>query len=245
MYNTSQNTWTFKIANNTAYSSANCASTYSSAQGIPSSISNPGCRYNLAGTMTQNEVLWFYGGQKDSNSDEHTKRDLWSFNLTSNEWTWWDIVVNSVPSVYTEPSGTFNAYYNYLNVPHIFATPGSRSGSVMWTTNNTIQLFGGSDYTDLWAFDPNLSLPKHFLNTSDISDLITSKLQFEVWSSNYFAGDPLLNVQQQNYFTNDWPSSVTLVLRNVALSEYFVMKWTGCIMCSLFRAYSNIYLCTY
>jgi hypothetical protein len=136
------------------------ASTYSDrngvygTQGVPSSTNIPGSRWGAVAKTDSTGKLWLFGGYGfDSvSSTPGLLNDLWTFNLSTNQWTW----VSGSKTI--NQSGT----YGTLGVAANSNVPGSRQASMCWLdAAGNFWLFGGFDLdskgnpdalNDLWEY---------------------------------------------------------------------------------------------
>ena len=129
--------------------------------GEPTGTTDPGGRY-AAGTWTDSSGnLWLFGGYGlDSNVNDTAGQlnDLWEFNTTTGQWTWWGPSISETfqePGVYgTKGTASANNY------------PGARySPSTYIDASGNFWLFGGLGYdgklsdgtgslNDLWEYNP-------------------------------------------------------------------------------------------
>ncbi|BAM80407.1 similar to hedgehog protein [Cyanidioschyzon merolae strain 10D] len=110
-------------------------------KGVPSSSNTPGYRSFSSGFVDSSNTLYLFGG-----SSPGACNDLWTFNITSLEWTWVD------------GDNTTNGAYSYgeLNKTSNTTLPPPRYGAVLWDTDqNDPVLFGGLGkpgiYNDLFT----------------------------------------------------------------------------------------------
>jgi len=131
-YNLTTGLWTWISGSNSPYDNG----TYG-IQGIPSSSNIPSSRENGA-SWNHNEMLYLFGGYGNgSTSGEYGRlNDLWTYNITSNEWTW----ISGSSSI--NQSGVYGTIgdYNPNNIPS------SRTDPVSWIINESLYLFGGYGY---------------------------------------------------------------------------------------------------
>ncbi|MBL8266428.1 MAG: hypothetical protein JNL55_08605 [Steroidobacter sp.] len=134
--------------------SVNVAGSYGT-RGVAATANAPGGRVNATGaTNGVNELLLFAGAGFDSTGANGAMNDLWSWDLTTHQWTWLSgSNTNSVAGVYGSQglSAASNA-------------PGARYSSISWVdSDGRYWMFGGhgandsgafSDMNDLWQYDP-------------------------------------------------------------------------------------------
>jgi N-acetylneuraminic acid mutarotase len=133
------------------------------ALGEPAAGNIPGGRYFAASWVDNRGNLWLFGGEGfDSNGNNGFLNDLWEFNPSTNEWTWWS--GSSNVSCTSGPCG-LSGVYGTLGKPAAGNVPGSRAGAAAWTDNSgSLWLFGGWGFdtsgndgslNDLWEFNPS------------------------------------------------------------------------------------------
>jgi len=148
--------WSYNPAtNNWAYIKGSMAlntnGTYGSI-GVANTNNTPGGR--LAGNAwLYNNKLYFMGGigiGAAINNDGYLN-DLWSFDISTNNWTW------------LKGSNTVNSVANFgsIGVANSSNVPGSKSYASTWTYNSKLYLFGASGsvinstQNDLWEYNPS------------------------------------------------------------------------------------------
>lgn len=130
--------------------------------GISAPANIPGGRAAAVSWTDNNGKLWLFGGDGyDSAGRLGLLNDLWSFDPTTNQWTW--MSGSNAAGTNGGQAGT----YGTLNVPAAANNPGGRKSAVSWTDRNgKLWLFGGTgfdstggkgDLNDLWEFDPSIS----------------------------------------------------------------------------------------
>ena len=124
------------------------------AQGTPSSSNIPGSRSYFVTATDIHDNLWLFGGGGfDSLDVDGEMNDLWQYNPTNNQWTWFS-GSNTLPG-----EGLASpASYGTLGVPAPSNTPGGREPAAAWADEaGGIWMFGGSGdaigLDDLWRFD--------------------------------------------------------------------------------------------
>ena len=118
--------------------------------GTPAPGNIPGSRYGAASWMDNQGHFWLYGGTgQDATGDGVTLDDLWEFDPSTKEWTWFkgnpviEVLIGSQPAV-----------YNTLGVPSADTAPGSLTGASGWTdTRGNLWMFGNGN---LWEFDTSI-----------------------------------------------------------------------------------------
>ncbi len=129
-------------------------------QGSPSTSNVPGGRSGSVSWIDSSGNLWLFGGYgADSTGTNGQLNDLWSFNLTTKEWTWMS-GSDTVPSANQGQPGV----YGTKGTPAASNVPGGRWSSVSWIdSSGNLWLFGGygADSTgaqgylnDLWRYQP-------------------------------------------------------------------------------------------
>jgi len=123
--------------------------------GVPDAGNIPAAHGESATWVDSSGHLWLFGGWTTS-----TCNDLWEFNPSTSEWTWWG------------GSGLSNnefGVYGTLGIPAPGNFPGSHTGSVAWTdSRGQAWIFAGDGYdadsygilNDLWTYQPAPILPR-------------------------------------------------------------------------------------
>ncbi len=73
---------------------------------------------------------------------EHDNDDMWSYDMASNDWAWIKGYENPTCAGYSA-SGTLSTIFN---------NPEGRTKNVTWQMHDTIYVFGGTNYDDLWRY---------------------------------------------------------------------------------------------
>ncbi|BAM79404.1 similar to hedgehog protein [Cyanidioschyzon merolae strain 10D] len=137
LYNISSKEWTWMSGNH----SVGLDGAVYGEKGVPSSSNTPGYRAGSSGFADSTNTLYLFGG-----SSPGFCNDLWTFNITSLEWTWVD-GDNTTDGAYS---------YGELNKTSNTTLPPPRYGAVLWDTDqNDPVLFGGQgssgSYNDLFT----------------------------------------------------------------------------------------------
>ena len=150
-YNPITNNWTFIKGGTTASAAGGVYGTL----GIAASSNMPGARESAA-SFAFNNKLYLTGGRSYVNSGPAvgTNNDLWSFDISTNNWTWLkgSDVVNSVGS------------YGTIGVANATNVPPGKAFPTSWTFNNKFYLFGSSLNSnnlvrnDLWEYNPSTNI---------------------------------------------------------------------------------------
>jgi len=147
-YAPSSGLWTWM----TGSSSANAAGIYGT-QGVPSAANTPGARFGATSATDSSGKLWLFGGGGPGNLN-----DLWSYTVTSGEWTWvsGSNTTGGSPSYGTRGTATASNH------------PGARYGAVSWfDSSDNLWLFGGTGVdsnghigplNDLWKYNVAVGL---------------------------------------------------------------------------------------
>ncbi|MBP9102431.1 MAG: hypothetical protein KBF82_01110, partial [Chitinophagaceae bacterium] len=144
-YTIATNTWTWVKGDNTISN----VGVYTSAT---ASNRKPGARYQATSWVDASGIAWLFGGSgQTTSSSTGNLNDLWSYNATTNIWTWvkGDNVLN-VDNV-----------YGVQNIPDINNKPGGRYSSAGWADNTgNLWLFAGNrnstfpyDFNDMWRYN--------------------------------------------------------------------------------------------
>jgi N-acetylneuraminic acid mutarotase len=136
--------------------------------GTPAAGNTPGGRANAAAWVDSSGNFWLYGGDGfDAAGNPGALSDLWSFNPSTNQWTW----MGGSSTVPANPG--CNCTLGQLPVPGTLGiaaqgnTPGALWQASSWIDKNgNFWLFGGWGYTpsgyasvpnDQWEFNPSSS----------------------------------------------------------------------------------------
>jgi uncharacterized repeat protein (TIGR03803 family) len=140
--------WAWMSGANTAYQ----AGVYGT-QGVSSSANVPGAREAAVSWTDKSGNLWLFGGD----NYVYVFNDLWTFNSTSNAWTW----------VSGADTGDQSGVYGTQGIAASANVPGARDSAVSWIDKSgNLWLFGGlgsdstgdiGDLNDLWEFSPTSS----------------------------------------------------------------------------------------
>jgi N-acetylneuraminic acid mutarotase len=147
-YDPITNNWTWIKGSNTDFSAGNYGTI-----GIEASTNIPGARRSSANWVVNGKFYLFGGNGTVAGMVAGLLNDLWSYNPTTNNWT------------YIKGSMAFNTNgtYGSIGVANTNNTPGGRSYGHTWVYNNKLYLMGGGgfgaatnnsgDLNDLWSFD--------------------------------------------------------------------------------------------
>ena len=124
----------------------------------------PGGRHSASSWTDNNGNFWLFGGHgTDSKGDEGDLNDLWTFNPSTQQWTWMSGNKTAGPYLIQQhfensPKGV----YGKLGVPASTNIPGGRFGASSWTDRDgNLWLFGGEGLdsngdegylNDLWEY---------------------------------------------------------------------------------------------
>ena len=158
-FDPSSSQWTWKGGGNVSASSK--TGVYGS-MGTPASANIPGARESVASWVDQKGKFWFFGGlQFDSNSNSIYLNDLWSFDPSSNQWTW-----AAGPQASSTGPGA-SGVYGSKGTADIANLPGGRYSASTWVdASGNLWLFGGEGIdskgatgmlNDLWEFNTSSS----------------------------------------------------------------------------------------
>jgi ELWxxDGT repeat protein len=180
------------------------------------SVSNlPGARGQNSFVTISNKLFLFGGRGYNavSSAGDESRNDLWSYNTSTNNWTW----LNG-------PSGKEKyGEYGTQGIASATNKPGDRIGSSMAAINNKVYLFGGDakraysnegGSNDLWEYDPatnnwkflkgssTFTLPESYgtQGVSNSSNLPGAGSRSTMWSLN---GKIYLFGGNRNGFRND------------------------------------------
>jgi N-acetylneuraminic acid mutarotase len=144
-YNPATNNWTY-IKGSMALSTNG---TYGSI-GVANTNNTPGAR-SAGNVWVYNNKLYLMGGGGYSATINSygDLNDLWSFDISTNNWTW------------LKGSNTINPAANFgiIGVSNSNNVPAGKSYASTWTYNSKLYLFGGagniSTRNDLWEYNPS------------------------------------------------------------------------------------------
>jgi N-acetylneuraminic acid mutarotase len=140
--------------------------------GVPAPGNVPGSVSDASVWNDHNGNVWSFGGWGVGQSGQpgYTNQ-LWEFNLTTKEWTWWGGNLGIGTGCYkldgscSVGPGT-PGMYGTLGTPAASNIPGGRVLATSWTDSmGSLWLFGGEGYdannsngnlNDLWKFDPSI-----------------------------------------------------------------------------------------
>jgi len=147
-YNPTTNQWTWMKGFNTIVQFG----TYGT-QGVANAANNPGCRFYGATWSDANNLYLFGGRGYGASGTASYLNDFWSYNLTTNNWTWISGSQNTLA----------NGAYGTQGVASNTNIPGARAYSSAWTdASGNFYLFGGlglgatgfqSYINDLWKYN--------------------------------------------------------------------------------------------
>ncbi len=155
--------------------------------GTSSTSNTPGGKAYASSWTETSGRLWLFGGEGyDSRGAESGwLGDLWSFDPSTDQWTW----MGGYSSLVC-PDGTLcrqTGVYGTLGVPEAANYPGDRNGAVTWTdSTGNFWMFGGSGFDsagnknyldDLWVLQPsdavNLPTPDFSVTANPSSLTVT------------------------------------------------------------------------
>lgn len=122
-------------------------------QGVPAAANNPSARYYAVSWRDPSGNLWLLGGIGYIGGTEVLLNDLWKYDRSSNQWTWFK----------GAQTGNQLGKYGTQGVAAAANTPGARDKAVTWTdSTGNLWLFGGYGYdsagdkdhlNDLWKYN--------------------------------------------------------------------------------------------
>ena len=129
-YNVGTNEWTWINGADTTFQSANYGSL-----GVTAPTNRPGARQMSIASKDVNGDLWLFGAWGTIGPPFGRINDLWKYELSSNQWTWF-AGDNNIDQL---------GIYGSLGVGDVNNIPGARRMSVSWTdTSGNFWLFGGN-----------------------------------------------------------------------------------------------------
>ena len=138
--------------------------------GIEAANNHPGARENSASWTTTDGKLWLFGGKGLTASQVGFLSDLWSFDLSTNLWTW------------RGGSDNTNNMGNYVSMGTAtsIGNPSKRQNAATWVgKDGCLYLFGGQQtpsnnplylLNDLWKFNPNTNQWTWLSGSSNTND---------------------------------------------------------------------------
>jgi Kelch motif/Galactose oxidase, central domain len=147
-FSTSSKTWAL------VRGAANQTGVYGT-EGVAAAGNTPGSRWGATGRLDSSGNLWLFGGfGYDSTGTLGLLNDLWTYNTTTNLWTW------VAGSETVNPTG----HYGTLGTPNgALNFPGGRQASMSWLdASGNFWVFGGFDLdstgspaalNDLWEYN--------------------------------------------------------------------------------------------
>ncbi len=220
-YKTSTNEWTWLSGDSVQNQSAKYG-----IRGVPSILNKPGARYSSSIFKDINGSIWIFGGYGKACSSCYSiesLNDLWRYNPSSNEWTWF-----KGDSAVQKPG-----IYGSKGVSSINNNPGSRFSSMTWSDlSGNLWLFGGQgwireflsgDLNDLWKYnittnewtwmkgDTSSSVASVYgqKGISSINNKLGSRFYSTTWtdlSGNLwlFGGNSYSNTSSNYYYNDLW-----------------------------------------
>ncbi|MEM9649975.1 MAG: kelch repeat-containing protein [Bacteroidota bacterium] len=139
-YDISLNQWTWLAGS----SNVNAAVSYGT-KGVPAITNDPGARYQCTSNWVADNKLWLLGGRKGIGDQGN---DLWSYDITTNLWTW----VSGVQTI--SPAGN----YGTKGITNNTNQPPGRGYPTTWKGfNGDLYLFGGAkgavNFNDVWRYN--------------------------------------------------------------------------------------------
>ena len=141
--------------------------------GTPAQGNTPGRRFYPLGWTDRSGRLWLFGGQSGgANGNLDNFNDLWTFDPSTNQWTWMGGSNTVGNCVLNQSSNTYYCgqagVYGTLGTPAAGNFPGSHYSSSSWTdSSGNLWFFGGCGIdvngsfgclNDLWEFNPSTNL---------------------------------------------------------------------------------------
>jgi hypothetical protein len=131
----------------------------------------PGSRYGAASWVDGDDMFWMMGGYGFTHTTQGYLNDIWTFDKTTNMWTW--VNGDSLTGIPGE--------YGTLGVPSPQNKPGGRIFPADWTDNDgNLWLFSGNGFaasgspcllSDLWKFQFPCAPPSAPSNTTPTANL--------------------------------------------------------------------------
>lgn len=166
MFDPKTTEWTW-MAGNEIVKASNATAGYPAVygkEGTPAAENTPGSRQEGVGWSDGKGNFWIFGGIQYA-QPENLFNDLWEFDPSTSQWTWWDgsdslscLLNGSSGCLLNGAAGT----YGTLRSPAAINSPGSRTDAVAWSDpSGNLWLFGGTGFDsnglydslgDLWQF---------------------------------------------------------------------------------------------
>ena len=134
--------------------------------GVPSTKNIPGSREGDVVWVDKDLKFWLFGGVgiTQAGSPGGNLNDLWEFDPSTLEWTWF-AGDNSLGTFFNPSGYGQSGVYGVLGVPEPGNVPGSRADASTWTDEDgNLWMFGGGGFdsagnvgslNDLWEFVPS------------------------------------------------------------------------------------------
>jgi N-acetylneuraminic acid mutarotase len=153
-------TWT-----QVASGAANTGGVYGT-QGTAATTNYPGARINAQAWVEGTGKIWMFGGSGiDGSGNSGALNDMWSYDISSNSWTW--VAGSSIISA-AEVAGTLGTAASGNTPSARLGTSGwtDTSGTVLWlfggsgtdSTGTSTSSDGGGALSELWAFNTQTHL---------------------------------------------------------------------------------------
>ena len=239
-YDISTNEWTWMNGS----TQQNAPSNYGS-QCVSSVNNSPPARGESRACWTDNcGNFWMFGGR---NSAHDYFNDLWRYNPTINEWTW----------VHGSNNTNQAGIYGTINVPNPSNAPGGKMGSVGWSNEMGLWLFGGEangEFNDLWLYYDTVNADFAINSTIncdefDFVDQSTTGCD-SISSYSWNFGDPgsgaqnIDNLQNPNHiFSGSGTYSVTLIVNSCAGGADTSIQSVQVVNCGLSITLENDTIC--
>jgi N-acetylneuraminic acid mutarotase len=149
------NEWTYQFG----YQGGTTSAAYFGTKGVASGLDNPGAREGGVTWTDASGNLWMFGGYGDSSGYIGYLNDIWTWNVTTRQWTWVG-GDGGVPPPYYANAGV----YGTQGVATAMNLPGGRVAAEHWVdSTGKVWMFGGQgadsqgtvgDLNDLWRYDP-------------------------------------------------------------------------------------------
>lgn len=131
-YSPSTNEWAWMAGNNTG----NAEGIYG-AKGVPGAANTPGARYYYTNWQDAAGNFWLFGGSGfAANGFGGNLNDIWKYSTDTNQWTWMS----------GDNTGNVTGVHGTKDVPDAANKPDGRIGSVAWSNECSLWLFGGMGY---------------------------------------------------------------------------------------------------
>lgn len=142
-YDINTNQWTWMKGSN----SVNAPSIFGTI-GVPNDNNTPGGKYDAQTWVDLSGNLWLYGGAMGVMIGNY-HRDLWKYNITTNQWTW----INGSNNPFSPTN------YGVQGVASVSNDPGAKGATTTWVDNQgDFWMYGGYSSDALWKYSVSTNM---------------------------------------------------------------------------------------